>query len=45
MNISYISKNTAIRDSFRERCEKKLAKLDKFFGDDAKAAVTVKQWK
>ena len=41
MNISYISKNTAIRDSFRERCEKKLSKLDKFFGDDAKAAVTV----
>ena len=41
MNNSYISKNTAVRDQFRERCEKKLAKLDKFFGDDAKAAVTV----
>ena len=41
MNISIISKNTSVRDSFRERCEKKLAKLDRFFGDDAKATVTV----
>ena len=41
MNINYISKNTAIRDQFRERSEKKLAKLDKFFGDEAKATVTV----
>ena len=41
MNISIISKNTSVRDSFRERCEKKFAKLDRFFGEDAKAAVTV----
>ena len=41
MNISIISKNTSVRESFRERCEKKLAKLDRFFGDDAKATVTV----
>ena len=41
MNISIISKNTSVRDPFRERCEKKLAKLDRFFGDDAKATVTV----
>ena len=31
MNINYISKNTAIRDQFRERSEKKLAKLDEVF--------------
>jgi len=41
MNINIISKNTSVRDSFRERCEKKFAKLDRFFGDDAKATVTV----
>lgn len=41
MNISILSKNTAVRDLFRERCEKKLTKLDKFFDDDAKAVVTV----
>ena len=41
MNISIISKNTSVRESFRERCEKKFAKLDRFFGEDAKAAVTV----
>ena len=41
MNISIISRNTSVRDSFRERCEKKLSKLDRFFGDDAKAVVTV----
>lgn len=41
MNINIISKNTSVRDSFRERCEKKFAKLDRFFGDDAKTTVTV----
>ena len=41
MNISIISRNTSVRDSFRERCEKKLSKFDRFFGDDAKAVVTV----
>lgn len=41
MNISIISKNTSVRESFRERCEKKLAKFDRFFGEDAKATVTV----
>ncbi len=41
MNISILSKNTAVRDLFKERCEKKLTKLDKFFDDDAKAVVTV----
>lgn len=41
MNISILSKNTAVRDLFRERCGKKLTKLDKFFDDDAKAVVTV----
>ena len=41
MNISIFSKNTSIRDPFRERCEKKLEKLDRFFSDDAKVSVTV----
>ena len=41
MNISIFSKNTSIRDPFRERCEKKLEKLDRFFSDEAKASVTV----
>ncbi len=41
MNISIISKNTSVKDSFRDRCEKKLSKLNRFFGDDAKATVTV----
>lgn len=41
MNISIISRNTSVRDLFRERCEKKLSKFDRFFGDDAKAVVTV----
>ncbi len=41
MNISIISRNTSVRDNFRERCEKKLSKFDRFFDDDAKAVVTV----
>ncbi|MFV0352642.1 MAG: ribosome hibernation-promoting factor, HPF/YfiA family [Oscillospiraceae bacterium] len=30
-----------LKDSFVERCEKRMAKLDKFFGDSAEAFVTV----
>lgn len=41
MNITITARNTSIKDSFRERIDKKLAKFDKFFGDSAKAAVTV----
>ena len=30
-----------MKDSFREKVEKKLRKLDRFFDDEAKAVVTV----
>lgn len=33
MKISYIGKKTTVKDSFKEQCEKKLKKLDKFFKD------------
>ena len=41
MNITITARKTSVRDSFRERIEKKLAKLDRFFDEDAKAIVTV----
>jgi len=41
MNITISSRNTAVRDAFRERVDKKLHKLDRFFEDDANAVVTV----
>ena len=41
MNIRITSRNTSVRDEFRERCEKKLKKFDRFFGESADAVVTV----
>lgn len=41
MNITITARKTTVRDSFKEKVEKKLAKLDKFFGENAKAIVTV----
>ena len=41
MNIRITSRNTAVRDEFKERCQKKLKKFDRFFGEDADAVVTV----
>lgn len=41
MNINIVTKNTSVHENFKERCEKKLNKLDKFFGDEASAVVTV----
>lgn len=41
MKVNITSRNTGIKDSFRARVEKKLAKFDKFFGDSAQAQVTV----
>ena len=41
MNISITSRKTTIKDSFRDRIEKKLAKFDRFFDDEAHADVTV----
>ena len=40
MNITISARNTVVKDSFKERVEKKLRKFDRFF-DDAKAFVTV----
>ena len=40
MNITVVGRKCTPRDSFKERAEKKLAKLDKFFGDEANAKVT-----
>jgi putative sigma-54 modulation protein len=41
MTIQVSGKGTTIRDPFRRSLEKKLSKLDRFFGDDAAAAVMV----
>ena len=41
MNITITARKTSVRDSFKERIEKKLAKLDRFFDDSANAIVTV----
>lgn len=40
MNITVIGRKCTPRDSFKERAEKKLSKLDKFFGAEADAKVT-----
>lgn len=41
MTIKIVGRKTTVKDSFRDRAEKKLAKFDKFFNDDAEAVVTV----
>ena len=41
MNITITARKTSVRDSFRERIERKLAKLDRFFDENANAIVTV----
>ena len=40
MNIKVVGRKCTPRESFIERAEKKLAKLDKFFDKDAEAKVT-----
>ncbi len=40
MNITIIGRKCTPRDSFKERAEKKLEKLQKFFSDTASAKVT-----
>ena len=40
MKVNITARNTGIKDSFRARAEKKLAKFDKFFGGNAQAQVT-----
>lgn len=41
MNITVIGRKITLKNAFKERVEKKLEKLDKFFEDDADAHVTV----
>lgn len=40
MNITVVGRKCTPRDSFKERAEKKLRKVEKFFGDSASAKVT-----
>ncbi|MFV0498189.1 MAG: ribosome hibernation-promoting factor, HPF/YfiA family [Candidatus Fimivivens sp.] len=41
MNILITARKTTVKDSFRDKIEKKLEKFDRFFGDEAKAVVVV----
>lgn len=41
MTIHVTARNTTVKDSFKDSLQKKLAKLDRFFGDDVMANVTV----
>ncbi len=41
MNIKISSRKTTVKDSFREKVEKKLVKLERFFSDDASATVVI----
>jgi len=41
MKITITGRKVNLRDSFKERVNKKLTKFDKVFGDDAEATVTV----
>lgn len=41
MNISISARKTTVKDSFREKIEKKLKKLDRFFDDEANAVVVL----
>ena len=47
MKVTCTGRKVGLKDAFVERVEKKLAKLDKFFSDNAEANVTVtveKDW-
>lgn len=41
MNITITARKTSVRDAFKERIDRKLGKLDRFFDDNASAVVTV----
>lgn len=41
MKITYTARKVTLRDNFKERVEKKLAKFNKIFSDDAEATVVV----
>ena len=40
MKITVIGRKCTPRDSFKERAEKRLKKVEKFFGSDAEAKIT-----
>ena len=40
MKITTIGRKCTIRDSFKENAEKKLKKVERFFGDSAEAKIT-----
>ena len=40
MNITVVGRKCTPRENFKERAEKKLQKIDRFFGDEASAKVT-----
>ena len=42
MKITIYGKQMSVRDSLKDAVEKKLAKFDKFFGEDTEAFVTCK---
>lgn len=41
MKITVVGRKCTPRDSFKERAEKRLGKIEKFFGADAEAKITV----
>ncbi len=41
MRIEIIGRKVNIKEGFRQRCDKKLKRFDKLFGDEAAAKVTV----
>ena len=41
MTINITARKTSVKDSFKDRVEKKMAKLAKFFDDEAVATVVV----
>lgn len=41
MNITYTARKVTLKDAFKERVEKKLKKLDRFFSDNPTAVVIV----
>lgn len=41
MNITYLGRKTTVKDSFKGYAEKRLKRLEKFFGDDPTVTVVV----
>lgn len=41
MNIIYVARKIELSDKFKEKTQTKLSKLEKFFGEDTTAHITV----